>query len=914
MAKMNDDRALAFGGKTIGSLLKGDQSTGQRAALSAFGGRNYGQRMEAMTKMRTAQGRALQRQYKEFVATEQAGRKRFAEGDAKSYRAFARAHGAANIRGRFSGMGEAAQASMRGMFNPMMGMMGGMLLSTGVTNRIGDQDFQKAANNALGLGAMFGTRGMLIAGGAGLMGSTSTGKSALGGAMAGLAVGKTVSDMVSPMLGPAGPMAKAIIIGGSALIGGVVGAFRAQGNRERQAAGYGKEIGNRLIGRSVAAMIGAGVDPKTGRIVKTGPGGFTAMQMQLKKDREALTGIGMPSYNFTQVRNASAGGGRDYIVDQANKQTAFIDQLYKMGVMSKAEYDQLKKTAKGASNSANKTRQATIDALGMDYFGYTKIGGRKVMNDPSMMAAENFFKGGVRGRLSIPEGMVLGRGQVADIMSKRGEFVVKNLVAMTGKTETEIMQLASKLNVNLADPMKNLTTIVGELGMTTRKTIAEMNVAIRDLAVEALRVFDVEIQKRQSVQALDASYNSLVAAGESATLEDFADFARTQQQFFANNFADDPIAYMEALGNLSKGRFASGEMSAATMSAFTRGGSQSAQATTTTAYNTLRSNVAKLGSQQFIGSLLESNAVFQNAGAGTALQGAISNILGSDKYTQQEKQNLINGLSTGNFVTKSKTGKMELNLSKIGQIGSAGQALVSFITGSRTKASGMKEGFDPFAIETSAVYQMEGTVTIVQDSINAIAKAIQQGFDFKGEIWENAPAWWQQMLNSKWEWKDGSLHIVGDTSSSRRGAVGDTRTSRALRGTMAAHSRFNSLLTGTRNVTSSLRFDNLGSMSSDHAAGRAYDLVGQNLGQYQKLVTQAGGFAEFHGRGGSRHLHVVPPIGGTRTSKVNTVGGEGMTQNVTVNVYGAPGQSETVIAKHVVSALAEHERTYRERS
>jgi hypothetical protein len=131
---------------------------------------------------------------------------------------------------------------------------------------------------------------------------------------------------------------------------------------------------------------------------------------------------------------------------------------------------------------------------------------------------------------------------------------------------------------------------------------------------------------------------------------------------------------------------------------------------------------------------------------------------------------------------------------------------------------------------------------------------------------------------------------------------------------MAAHSRFNSLLTGTRNVTSSLRFDNLGSMSSDHAAGRAYDLVGQNLGQYQKLVTQAGGFAEFHGRGGSRHLHVVPPIGGTRTSKVNTVGGEGMTQNVTVNVYGAPGQSETTIAKHVVSALAEHERTYRERS
>lgn len=144
--------------------------------------------------------------------------------------------------------------------------------------------------------------------------------------------------------------------------------------------------------------------------------------------------------------------------------------------------------------------------------------------------------------------------------------------------------------------------------------------------------------------------------------------------------------------------------------------------------------------------------------------------------------------------------------------------------------------------------------------------------------------------------------------------MGDTSTSRALSGTMRAHNYFNSMLTGKRYVTSSLRFDNLGSPSSDHAAGRAFDLTGQNLGQYQQLINGAGGFAEFHGVAGSRHLHVVPPMGDTRTPRVGESSGAGMTQSVTVNVYGAPGQSEKAIAKQVVAAIEERERRMRERS
>ena len=914
LERMNKERATVFGGSSVQGLFRTDQA-GNRAKLYAFGGANYVQRMKDAMNATTRSGRptrearALQNQYKQFVATEQAGRGRFAEGDAKSYRAFAKAHARANIGGRFAGMGEAAQASMRGMFNPMLGMAGGMLLSTGVTERIGDDDFRKATNNALGLGSMFGTRGMLIAGGAGLMGSENTGKAMLGGAMAGLAVGKTVSDMVAPMFGPAGPMAKAVIMGGSALIGGVAGAFKAASNRRKAAEKVGSDVANRLLGRATAAMLGAGVDPKTGRLVRKGPGGFAAMQGQLGRDASIFNA----SLQYFADADAAAGGSGQAAARLTGQRQSLIERLNEAGLLTQEEYKKY-----GGPNPQSGNAADLLKKLNQEYLGYTTdANGNKITNAASALNPDNFFKNGQRGKLVFDENMTVGKGMMQNIMARRGGFVVQQLMNLTGKTEEEIMRLASKLNVNLADPLKSMTTVIGELGMVTRKTVEEMNVAIRDLAVESLKAFDEEIEKRQTVYALDASLNALVQAGGAATIEDFADYARTQQQFFATTMGDDPLAYLQALKDFSEGRFQSGQMSDATMAAFTSTASgTSAQEVARTAYGRARRGVATLGAQQFTGALLESNAVFRNAGANEALTGAIDQILASDQFTSTDKKVLLEGISSGNFVKRGSNGSMSIDTEKLNALGGAGRALANYITNTRGVGDAGRRGLgeDMFGIESSAVYQIEGEVRIYKDSIKEIAAAIQAGYDVNQEIYENAPAWWNQMINSKWEWKNGQLTISGDTRSSRRGAVGDTRTSRALRGTMASHARFNSLLTGTRNVTSSLRFDNLGSMSSDHAAGRAYDLVGQNLGAYQKLVTQSGGFAEFHGRGGSRHLHVVPPIGGTRTSRVNQVGEGGMTQNVTVNVYGAPGQSETVIARHVVSALAEHERAYRERS
>jgi hypothetical protein len=132
------------------------------------------------------------------------------------------------------------------------------------------------------------------------------------------------------------------------------------------------------------------------------------------------------------------------------------------------------------------------------------------------------------------------------------------------------------------------------------------------------------------------------------------------------------------------------------------------------------------------------------------------------------------------------------------------------------------------------------------------------------------------------------------------------------------------MLTGTRTVTSGYRNYGLGSINSDHVTGRAYDLVGQNLGQYQSLVRGTGGFAEFHGVNGARHLHVVPGSGAIGDSRVPVSssttpgpivmsGGGGGGNNYNFYVSGNQNASAGEIAEIVMQKVKEVERSNRER-
>jgi hypothetical protein len=121
-------------------------------------------------------------------------------------------------------------------------------------------------------------------------------------------------------------------------------------------------------------------------------------------------------------------------------------------------------------------------------------------------------------------------------------------------------------------------------------------------------------------------------------------------------------------------------------------------------------------------------------------------------------------------------------------------------------------------------------------------------------------------------------------------------------------------------ITSSWREHSLGSPSSDHATGRAYDLTGDNLQQYAKNINGSGGFAEFHGINGERHLHVVPPIGpmgDTSTSRVAAAmtSGSGATQGGdSFNITVIESRDAKATADEVVKKILDMQKQARRRA
>jgi hypothetical protein len=122
---------------------------------------------------------------------------------------------------------------------------------------------------------------------------------------------------------------------------------------------------------------------------------------------------------------------------------------------------------------------------------------------------------------------------------------------------------------------------------------------------------------------------------------------------------------------------------------------------------------------------------------------------------------------------------------------------------------------------------------------------------------------------------------VTDTATPRRAMVG-------MRGVLAKRSNM---------------FMPSGS-DSDHLAGAANDYYGSGLGAIQSSVTAAGGFAERHGRGPSRHLHAVEGGGG----------GQGAVSNYTINVSGGASASPAEIADEVMYRIQRQQVNQMERT
>lgn len=420
---------------------------------------------------------------------------------------------------------------------------------------------------------------------------------------------------------------------------------------------------------------------------------------------------------------------------------------------------------------------------------------------------------------------------------------LKELTAMTGKSEQEIELMAMELGVNLYDATTEFNDVVQQLGYNVIKTREQLRGLQMDVAIQGLEKFKKQIDSiadPQIVSEQARAFRDLYdAANGVVTDSEFADFIY--------GFTPNLLNY--AGGGL-QGAFEMKRM-------FGVGGSEFS-----------RSEGVE-GTPSFITSpLYGMEKLFTESQGGMALQSYINETLQSQTRNAAGQVNaLLYGSASNNRfqVDAQMMAKALENLDP----SRAKQFATDLESG--TLFGGVdidKLTRDQFVNLLSGYGFRESDLGLRavqdQDALNiALDKMPEELRTTYGEVIKMFGAFFDGR-DEKPEWMtDKFIKFVyenGDTSSPRGKGVGDTTSSR-LAQTMGRHSAMDGMLTGNRTVTSAFRTYGLGSTNSDHVTGRAYDLVGQNLGQYQRLVHANGGFAEFHGRNASRHLHVVPGPG-----------------------------------------------------
>ena len=474
--------------------------------------------------------------------------------------------------------------------------------------------------------------------------------------------------------------------------------------------------------------------------------------------------------------------------------------------------------------------------------------------------------------------------QLDDVNKKR----LDTLSTMSGKTKPELEALAKSLGVNLYDATMKFDDMVTALKINMLRSADEMKAAQTNALLDSTSLFD------DAIKQIDAGY---AINDKSRTIKD---------QFDAGSLTEkNLLGYMKTLPSDLAAMYGGDPVKAF--------------------YELRRSVGSKEGTQ------------FQTGGALEGMQDVFLNNPVFQKYLKTSEDAMLGEASTQVGAVINKGGKMvdpELIKAKLkGMTPEKQEAFMKKIseydnlqnlTGAdaaerQAKMRGSEALLAELGIPVGALKD------VPKEELDAATKMEGASENFKTAVEQyvthTAAAFGPDSQKPEWWSKDAMKEIMGgDTSSPRGSRIGDTTSSR-LSQTMSRHAAMNGQLTGKRNITSAFRTFGLGSPSSDHATGRAYDLTGQNLGAYSKLVHANGGFAEFHGNNSNRHLHVVPGPGAMGDTTVPSYGkmpqsmsgqsGQAITNNITVN--GSPGQSPEAIAAAVIQKIEARERNIRER-
>lgn len=502
----------------------------------------------------------------------------------------------------------------------------------------------------------------------------------------------------------------------------------------------------------------------------------------------------------------------------------------------------------------------------------------------------DMFKNSNTTRAALEEAGTVGKEETAAY--KMQDRVITNrldqFVKMSGKSIPELEEMAHTLGFDLYDTTIKFTDALKGMGMAAMKTSQEMKNVFTDIFLDSSNAFRKKREAKEAQRAITSSSQGFADQMEFGGLDKEGKTAATDE-YFENYFAQslnaaggDPVEAFLTTQNLF-GKGAEG-------GAFAKGATFEGMGADVLSNETLKKELADQQTQMIAAASTQVSAGLTGANfAGDSKQ--ITGQLTSMSQNDPEK--------FAEFLRKMQSGSLNFQPGE-------GQGIESVLKGmglSGVTATALTDlTGDGGAKDLDQVADRMGNAT------TEFKKAVEQftsstGDFFKGKT--DKPTWWDE----KPSWYKDTSTPRGDTTSSR------------LSQTMARHRDMNSQLTGKRTVTSAWRNHSLGSINSDHVTGKAYDLTGQNLGQYQRLVHANGGFAEFHGTLADRHLHVVPGSGYGDSSvpsmsKVSSNGSSGKTSsnsmNVTLNVSGGTSSPEQ-IANIVMMKLNDAQRKMSER-
>jgi hypothetical protein len=453
----------------------------------------------------------------------------------------------------------------------------------------------------------------------------------------------------------------------------------------------------------------------------------------------------------------------------------------------------------------------------------------------------------------------------------------KVIADMTGLTGKEIDRLAMSMGVNLYDATKDFNEVLVELGVTVVKTAEQINMDLNQAMVNNLSVFDEVVKRQKAPLILDEAAKAFSmnrrAAGGTGPID------------------------MQELGNFMK-------VAAEQMNIISGGD-------TMKTYFELRRQFGEGGK-----AFTQKGGTFEGLGTEIYAPGSASRVAMNDFFTKQDQsmQSALKGQFTARMAEQGimlGSGGVQSVADQFGKLDlDTQQALANAISsGELFKGPSLSQTLGTYGVsidqkdvktlETAdkAFYLADLTEkqALVADEQR---KLIEEQRAFYSPESDQRPEWWSKEALTEVFKAAG----INDTFTPRGKGIGDTTSSRLVQ-TLSRHNMMNAGIAGKRTVTSSYRNYGLGSINSDHVTGRAYDLVGNQLGMYKTTVERNGGFAEFHGGSQNRHLHVVPgPIGDTSVPSMTrpsipqvSTSNSGRSGGNTININVSGGNTEQIV-------------------